>query len=615
VNNLSRTTSPARPNRTRPTRLTRILVVACTSLAVLVAVLAVMTGADVVPADARSNPVELFVSFDGVAFPATNYTDSTVVLCPQAATVRMRFRNSITGRPFSHRRFTVYWTTDGSQWRSSRGRTTRVGLAARRMPGRLTGVQIAASGYNHYFAVRYRSCRTSVARVRISRPYGVHGDRRAHVSIRGRLYARRANGVVIPFARGRVEIRDNRTRGRITTLWSSASGTFAASVPVPASTRLTLIPVGGPTGSVRRVAYGREWEPKPMRTVVVRIPSWMRRHVRYDATSGFAPRLRNFTGGFADPTVMRVGRTYYAASTTGSDLNLPLMTSRNLVDWRPHAALRNYYDYSSWPDYNEAMTHAPAWAVRVQTRENVKRISQWAPSLARVGNRRYVAAFSAATKVTNGNDRHSCIGLAVAKAPAGPYWALDKPLLCDPSTEFGVIDPDVFVDPRTHRKYLVWAAEGIRGRRRVQLAIRQLDSAGTSWARGSRRHDLLTFSQRWEGVIMENPSMIRYHGTLYLFYSANAYATSRYATGYAICRTVAGPCFKPRRRPLLATRGSIAGPGGADAFIDVRGHLRLAYAAWRRGHAGQAAPGRTLHIATLGRNPRNGRLTVRRLTL
>ena len=110
-----------------------------------------------------------------------------------------------------------------------------------------------------------------------------------------------------------------------------------------------------------------------------------------------------------------------------------------------------------------------------------------------------------------------------------------------------MIDPSIFRDPRTHHIYLAWAAEGIPHHRKGRLAIRRLNDRGTGWARGSRRHDLLSFTQRWESVIVENPSMIRYRGTLYLFYSANHYSTSHYATGYAICRTVAGPCTKPRR--------------------------------------------------------------------
>ena len=41
--------------------------------------------------------------------------------------------------------------------------------------------------------------------------------------------------------------------------------------------------------------------------------------------------------------------------------------------------------------------------------------------------------------------------------------------------------------------------------------------------------------------------------------------------------------------------------------------LRLAYAAWDRGHVG-ADGGRHLHIATLARNPRHHTLKVRRLS-
>lgn len=600
-------------------RLRRHLAATLASLAVLVTTLVVLTGADVVAPAAHVNPITIGAAFDGVPASARNYADSTVTLCPQATTVSLRLRNRITGRPLSRRRYTIYWSGGGSAWRSTTGVTSRSGTARHHLAGRLTWLQVSGNGYSHYFTVRYRACTTSVARVAVSAPFGVRGDDRAHVRLAGRVYAERSNGQKVPFRHGLVTVRNDHTGARLATLRASVHGDFSGQVPVPGPARLTITPVAGPTGATtakaRPVTFPRSWLLRPSRTAVVRVPTWMRdRRIHYVARASFSPRLARYAGSFADPAVMRVGRTYYAASTTGSDLNLPLLASRNLSSWRPRAALRRYYDFSSSPTFNDAMPQAPAWAVRVGTRENVKRISLWAPSLARVGKHRYVAAFSAATKATQSADRHSCIGLAVSSYPAGPYHPFARPLVCDPSTPFGVIDPDLFVDPGTHHVFLVWAAEGIPGRRRVQLAIRQLNYRGTGWARGSRRHDLLTFSQRWEGVIMENPSMIRYRGTLYLFYSANAYATSRYATGYAVCRSVAGPCFKPRRRPLLATRGTIAGPGGADAFVDVHGQLRLAYAAWRRGRAGMASPGRTLHIATLRRSPRTGRLSVRRMT-
>jgi len=105
-------------------------------------------------------------------------------------------------------------------------------------------------------------------------------------------------------------------------------------------------------------------------------------------------------------------------------------------------------------------------------------------------------------------------------------------------------------------------------------------------------------------------------GRTYLFYSANRYSTARYATGYAICATPVGPCRRASNSPLasssplLATGGSVSGPGGPAAFVDTAGRLRLAYAAWDRGRVGypkdtssrgkpRGCNQRRLHVATL----------------
>ena len=43
---------------------------------------------------------------------------------------------------------------------------------------------------------------------------------------------------------------------------------------------------------------------------------------------------RYYRGDFPDPAVLKVGRTYFAYSTTMSSLNLPVMVSTNLASWR-----------------------------------------------------------------------------------------------------------------------------------------------------------------------------------------------------------------------------------------------------------------------------------------
>lgn len=587
------------------------------ALVMLAATCGLVSGGDIRPAAAETDPSVATVKLDGVDVPAHNYSDSTVSLCPRGTTLAARLFDKDTDRPRRSRAYTVYWqTAQSTAWHVQHGQTGPGGRIAHvHLAGRLTELQVSAEGYNHTFHIQYQQCAASVADLQASTLYGVRGKRDPYVRLNGTVHFERSDATTRPFAHGRVAVRDDSTGKVLATTQAGAKGAFHVAVPVSASTTLSVAPVSGPgVSATQPIAYGASWRLDPARTARIVVPSWMRRrHVSYTPSASFSPELKSYAGDFADPTVMRAGKKYYAAATTSSNLNLPLLTSTDLRAWTPRAPLPNYDKYSSWPQYNDALPGAPKWAARVSTRENVKRISQWAPSLARVGKHRYVAAFSAATRATEGKNRRSCIGLAVAHVPDGPYHSLKKPLVCDKSTYFGVIDPDVFVDPRTHHVYLTWAAEGIPHKRKGQLAIRRLNARGTGWARGSRRHNLLTFSQPWEGVIVENPSMIRYRGTLYLFYSANAYASSRYATGYAICRSVAGPCTKPRRTPLLSSKRKIAGPGGADAFVDTKGRLRLAYAAWQRGRVGRAGD-RKLHIATLKRNAHSHRLGVKHLS-
>ena len=88
----------------------------------------------------------------------------------------------------------------------------------------------------------------------------------------------------------------------------------------------------------------------------------------------------------------------------------------------------------------------------------------------------------------------------------------------------------------------------------------------------------------------------------------------------SVCRTIFGDCHRPRKRPLLASHGNLAGPGGAAPFVDRNGRLRLAYHAWRKGQVGYATspkckftkrgcPQRRLYVATV-RPDHAGRLTV-----
>lgn len=301
-----------------------------------------------------------------------------------------------------------------------------------------------------------------------------------------------------------------------------------------------------------------------------------------------------YGGTFADPTVMRLGDTYVAAATTTANLNLPMMTSTDLVTWTPRPALPDYRLFSDWRMYNEAMVAKPTWAATRGTRDRVDLMSQWAPSLEKVGEQ-YVAAFSAAVTLS---PRKSCIGIATSSTPLGQYVdPSPEPLVCYDQSPLGAIDPEVFVDP-SGAAYLLWKNEGVPKIHPPRLMARQLDATGTSFLEGSQPVILATRDKVWEGGVVENPSMVLRRNRYWLFYSGNAWRTRQYATGYAVCKTPLGPCTKPMSGPLLRSGSGVAGTGGADALVDAQGRLRLAYAAYDRGYVGESQP-RRLHVARL----------------
>jgi len=65
-----------------------------------------------------------------------------------------------------------------------------------------------------------------------------------------------------------------------------------------------------------------------------------------------------YRGDFADPSVMRVGSTYYSYATNTGGKLLPAMTSPDLRTWRAR-----YSNTGKWWQ-NDALTATPPWAKR-----------------------------------------------------------------------------------------------------------------------------------------------------------------------------------------------------------------------------------------------------------
>lgn len=266
-----------------------------------------------------------------------------------------------------------------------------------------------------------------------------------------------------------------------------------------------------------------------------------------------------YSGDFPDPWILRTGSRYVAYSTTSDGLLLPTLTSPDLRTWHARPATADAPD-------GDALSDVPAWS-------GTK--GPWAPSVTKIRKRHFVLAY--ATEAGEGTDR-MCVSLATSSSPIGPF--VDRstaPTVCPAR---GAIDPQVHVAP-DGRPWLLWKADLYP----AKLFTRPMTRGATRLLDKPRRF-LAKVTQPWEGRIIENPAMIRFKNRFYLFYSANSYADSRYAIGYLICRSWKGDCTKPRKRPLLATGGAIAGPGGPAPFVDTRGRLRLGYHAWSSGAIG-----------------------------
>lgn len=284
---------------------------------------------------------------------------------------------------------------------------------------------------------------------------------------------------------------------------------------------------------------------------------------------------KTYTQNFPDPEILLDGDTYYAYGTSTGGAYLPVMSSKDLQTWTARRAYDPGPPLNADPYFNDALPYPAKWGVERNTTNRMKK-EVWAPGVAKIGTL-YHAYYTVRTRI---DPPRYCISVASSNSPEGPFTDTSSaPLVCD-ADPAGSIDPDPYVDPDTKRAYLVWKSEGVVGSQPTKTWIRELASGGKTFAAGSSQRELLRTTQAWEGNVTENPSLVKHEGRLYLLYSGNEWASSRYATGYALCETVQGPCTKPRSEPLLASSGDRLGRGGGTLFHDKNGNLRLSHQYW-----------------------------------
>ena len=259
-----------------------------------------------------------------------------------------------------------------------------------------------------------------------------------------------------------------------------------------------------------------------------------------------------FADDAPDPSVLRVGSTYYAYTTgTTWGNHIGVLTSSNPA--------------TGWHVVGSALPNPPGWQ-QIDT--------QNAPGVFLRGGH-YVMYYNA--KPVNGPFR--CLSVATSSTPQGPFVDNSTgPLKCD-NDNGGIIDASPFLDG-DGQAYLYWKNnDGFTGSPKVSSVwVAPISPDGLSI--GDKLFVMSKSDTQAPMNTVDNPQMIRARGAYYLFFTGGDYLTASYAMGYAVCDTPVGPCRRPLNEPILYSYGSVAGPGGGSVFTDTSGGYWLAFHAY-----------------------------------
>jgi arabinan endo-1,5-alpha-L-arabinosidase len=219
---------------------------------------------------------------------------------------------------------------------------------------------------------------------------------------------------------------------------------------------------------------------------------------------------------FADPSVIKAPNGWFYAYSTRTwhkeerMVHLQIAKSRDLVHWQY---------------LKDGMPVVPSWADSTH--------QFWAPDIHYdKKTRTYYLYFASAH---NGTNRH-CIGVATSKSPAGPFKDIGYPLVC--GAAFSHIDPMVFEDPKTGKRYILWGSD------HYPIQIQQMEG-WRKLAPNTEPHNLLLPAKDKGSYdsMLEGPWVIYHHGYYYLFTSGDncCGVHAHYAVIVARSKSLMGP--------------------------------------------------------------------------
>jgi len=258
----------------------------------------------------------------------------------------------------------------------------------------------------------------------------------------------------------------------------------------------------------------------------------------------------------------------FIAYATNEGVNVPMLTSRDLVNWTPVT------DPARPGKRADALPELGAWAKEGFT---------WAPEVFQIAGR-WMLYYTA----SNPKLDMQCLGVAVADDPKGPFRdPLGVPLVCQKELG-GTIDANVLRD-QDGKLYIYYKNDGNRIGRPTAIWGQQLAPDGLSVI--GQPVQLITHREKWKYRVVEAPTMVRTPGGYQMFYSAGFFGwkpeehrLSPYSMGYATCAGPLGPCVDAPDNPILHSfndreAGCISGPGHQSIF-EANGRTYLSFHAW-----------------------------------
>jgi len=232
-------------------------------------------------------------------------------------------------------------------------------------------------------------------------------------------------------------------------------------------------------------------------------------------------------GDFADPSVIRVGNTYYAAGTSS--------------EWGPAYPIYRSNDLVNWTYVGPVFKTLPDWTMG----------SYWAPELFHRNGIFYVY-YTARRK----SDKRSYIGVATTRDLRNGFT--DHGLLLEWTSEA----IDAFVLEDAGKLYITWKAYGLDKGKAIELLGAELSPDGLQVT--GKAFTLLTADpDSWERGGAEGQAIFKRGRYYYMTYSGNACcgAQCNYQVGLARSEKLQGPWEKYAGNPVLVSDETWKCPG------------------------------------------------------